>query len=224
MTDWSAFLPPLFVTIKVSLLAGVFVFVLALLTAHRMARSRIRGRSIVDTILLLPLVLPPTVVGFLLLVLFGRQGWLGRTFEWLFDRTIVFTWGAAVIAAVVVAFPLAYRTMRTGFEGVEKELEDAARAQGASELQVFRYITLPLAGRSLTAGFLLGYARGLGEFGATLMIAGNIPGRTQTLPTAIYTAVDAGRMPLAWAWTGAIVLLSFAMLFVAERFNARSQH
>ncbi|HUC90448.1 MAG TPA: molybdate ABC transporter permease subunit [Paenibacillus sp.] len=224
MTNWNAFFPPVFVTIKVSLVAGFIVFALALLTAHRMARSRMRVRSVIDTILLLPLVLPPTVVGFLLLVLFGRQGRIGQTFEMLFDRTIVFTWGAAVIAAVVVAFPLAYRTMRAGFEGVEKELEDAARAQGASGWQVFRYITMPLAGRSLTAGFLLGYARGLGEFGATLMIAGNIPGRTQTLPTAIYTAVDAGRMPLAWAWTGVIVLLSFAMLLAAERFNGGSRH
>jgi len=217
--NWSTFIPPIAISVKVACLSSIIVFVLAAAAARWMAHSRIRGKSIIDTVLLLPLVLPPTVIGFLLLVLFGRRGWIGQAYEWIAGQTIIFTWGAAVIAAVVVAFPLAYRTMRAGFEGVDPELEAAARAQGASEWQVFRYITAPLAARSLTAGYILGFARGLGEFGATLMLAGNIPGRTQTLPTAVYTAVDAGRMTLAWSWAAVIVLLSFGMLLLAERFT-----
>lgn len=125
--------------------------------------------------------------------------------------------GAAVIAAVVVAFPLVYRTVKAGFEDVEKDLEDAARAQGASELQVLRYVTLPLASRSLAAGYVLGFARGLGEFGATIMVAGNIPGRTQTVPTAIYVAVDGGDMTLAWMWVCSIIVISAVMLMFVNR-------
>ena len=219
--NWSLFLPPIAVSIKVACLASVVVFLLAAAAARWMSRSRMRGKSLVETFLLLPLVLPPTVIGFLLLVLFGRRGWIGQAFETIFGQTIVFTWGAAVIAAVVVAFPLAYRTMRAGFEEVDPELEAAARAQGASDWQVFRYVTAPLASRSLTAAYILGFARGLGEFGATLMLAGNIPGRTQTLPTAVYTAVDAGRMPLAWSWAAVIVLLSFGMLLLSVRFTRK---
>lgn len=118
---------------------------------------------------------------------------------------------------MVVAFPLVYRTVKAGFEGVEKDLEDAARAQGASELQVLRYVTLPLASRSLAAGYVLGFARGLGEFGATIMVAGNIPGRTQTVPTAIYVAVDGGNMTLAWMWVGSIIVISMLMLMFVNR-------
>ncbi len=167
--------------------------------------------------MLLPLVLPPTVVGFVLLVILGRRSWIGRWYEQMTEQTILFTWGAAVIAAVVVAFPLVYRTVKAGFEGIEADLEDAARAQGASELQVLRYVTMPLAGRSLAAGYVLGFARGLGEFGATIMVAGNIPGRTQTLPTAIYVAVDGGNMTLAWMWVCSIIVISAAMLMFVNR-------
>ncbi|MNR27358.1 Molybdenum transport system permease protein ModB [compost metagenome] len=167
--------------------------------------------------LLLPLVLPPTVVGFVLLVILGRRSWVGKLYEQFTEHTILFTWGAAVIAAVVVAFPLVYRTVKAGFEGVEKDLEDAARAQGASEFQVLRYVTLPLASRSLAAGYVLGFARGLGEFGATIMVAGNIPGRTQTVPTAIYVAVDGGDMTLAWMWVCSIIVISALMLMFVNR-------
>jgi molybdate transport system permease protein len=216
--DWNEFFDPIILSVKVSIAASIFVFILSIWTARWMAKARFTGKNIVETLLLLPLVLPPTVVGFILLVILGRRSWIGEAFEWLFNGPIVFTWGAAVVAAVIVAFPLAYRTMRAGFESVDKELEDSARSYGASEWQVFRYITAPLTARTLTAGFILGFARGLGEFGATLMIAGNIPGRTQTIPTAIYVAVDGGDMELAWAWAAAMVLLSFVMLLWANRF------
>ncbi|MBP3965362.1 molybdate ABC transporter permease subunit [Paenibacillus lignilyticus] len=215
--DWPTFLEPISLSIQVSLIASVIMLVLSVLIAWRMARMRFFGKSIVDAILMLPLVLPPTVIGFILLVVFGRRSWPGKLYEKLFGGPIIFTWEAAVIAAVVVAFPLAYRTMKAGFEGIDRSLENSARVYGASEWQVFRYITLPLAFRSVTTGYILGFARGLGEFGATLMIAGNIPGRTQTIPTAIYVAMDGGSMRMAWAWAGSMVVLSFIMLLIVNR-------
>lgn len=166
----------------------------------------------VETFLILPLVLPPTVIGFLLLVLLGRNSWIGRLAEWLFAQPLIFSWGAAVIAAVVVSFPLVYQSMRVGFDSVDRELEEAARSQGAGEWQVFRWITLPLVSRSAIAAFILAFARGLGEFGATWMVAGNIPGKTQTLPTAIYVAVSNGDHGLAWIWTAVIILFSWLLL------------
>lgn len=215
--QWADFFAPVWLSVKIAVLTSIIVFLLAVLAARRMAGRRFFGHNLVETVLLLPLVLPPTVVGFVLLVVLGRRSWIGRLYEQFTEQTILFTWGAAVIAAVVVAFPLVYRTVKAGFEGVEKDLEDAARAQGASELQVLRYVTLPLAGRSLAAGYVLGFARGLGEFGATMMVAGNIPGRTQTVPTAIYVAVDGGNMTLAWMWVGSIIVISMLMLMFVNR-------
>ncbi|MFC5650717.1 molybdate ABC transporter permease subunit [Paenibacillus solisilvae] len=217
--DWKDFWAPITLSIQISIIASIIMMILSVFFAWRMAHARFIGKSLVDTVLLLPLVLPPTVIGFLLLVTLGRRSWIGRLYEWVFGGQIVFTWEAAVIAAIVVAFPLAYRAMRAGFEGVERELEDSARAMGASEWQVFRHISIPLSVRSLTAGYILGFARGLGEFGATLMIAGNIPGKTQTIPTAIYVAIDGGSMQLAWALSGTMVVFSFLMLLLANRFS-----
>lgn len=210
--DWQDFLAPVWLSVQVAFLSSLLVFLLAIGVAKGMARARFPGKSLVETVLLLPLVLPPTVVGFLLLVALGRRSWVGEAYEWLVGQPIVFSWVAAVIASVVVAFPLAYRTIKTGLEDVDGELEDAARAYGAGEWQVFRWITAPLASRSLWAGYTLGFARSLGEFGATLMIAGNIPHRTQTMPTAIYVAVDSGNTGLAWAWAGVTVLISLLLL------------
>ncbi len=160
---------------------------------------------------MLPLVLPPTAVGFLLLTVLGRKNGLGRLLEAV-GFPLVFTWQGAVVASVVVAFPLVYRTMKAGFDAVDRDLEDAGRSIGASEWQVFRHIALPLAAPSLLSAYVLGFARCLGEFGATLMVAGNIPGRTQTMPTAIYLAIDTGHAPLAWAWTVSTIVVSFLLL------------
>ncbi|MFC5467481.1 molybdate ABC transporter permease subunit [Cohnella suwonensis] len=217
--DASTFWQPIGLSVRISLIASVIVLVVSVLLAWKMAKARFFGKSVVETVLLLPLVLPPSVIGFVLLVGLGRRSQLGKWYESLFGQPIVFTWEAAVIAAAIVAFPLAYRTMKAGFESVDSELEDSARALGASEWQVFRHISAPLAARSLTAGYILGFCRGLGEFGATLMIAGNIPGRTQTIPTAIYVATDGGSMRMAWAWAGAMIALSFLMLMIANRFT-----
>ncbi|WP_410513713.1 molybdate ABC transporter permease subunit [Paenibacillus sp. BR2-3] len=215
--NWTDFWAPVWLSVKISVITSIIVFILAAAAAKAMAHRKFPGRSLVETVLLLPLVLPPTVLGFLLLVILGRRSWIGKLYEQFTEQTILFTWGAAVIAAVVVAFPLVYRTVKTGFEEVERDLEDAARAQGASELQVLRYVSLPLASRSLAAGYVLGFARGLGEFGATIMVAGNIPGRTQTVPTAIYVAVDGGNMTLAWMWVCSIIAISAVMLMFVNR-------
>ncbi|CAH1215881.1 Molybdenum transport system permease protein ModB [Paenibacillus auburnensis] len=215
--NWTDFFAPVWLSVKISVITSIVVFILATYAAKLMAGRKFPGHSLIETVLLLPLVLPPTVVGFVLLVILGRRSWVGRLYEQFTQHTILFTWGAAVIAAVVVAFPLVYRTVKAGFEGVEKDLEDAARAQGASELQVLRYVTLPLASRSLAAGYVLGFARGIGEFGATIMVAGNIPGRTQTVPTAIYVAVDGGNMTLAWMWVCSIIVISALMLMFVNR-------
>ncbi|WP_435172004.1 molybdate ABC transporter permease subunit [Paenibacillus glycanilyticus] len=208
---------PIRLSIQVALFSSLFVLLLGVAAAWWMSRTKLKGKILIETVFMLPLVLPPTVVGFLLLVLLGRRSWLGRAIEWLFSAPVIFTWWAAVIAAVVVSFPLVYQTMKVGFQFVDKKLEEAGRSIGANEWQVFRHITLPLAFRSLVSAYILGFARGLGEFGATLMIAGNIPGKTQTIPTAIYVAVDSGNTALAWAWTGSIIVISFILLLISRR-------
>ncbi|QJC54145.1 molybdate ABC transporter permease subunit [Paenibacillus albicereus] len=219
--DWEAFWPPVLLSLRIALLASIAALVLGTAAARWMSRTRLRGKLLVETAFLLPLVLPPTVVGFVLLVGFGRRSWAGRLIEAVFSSPLVFTWWAGVLASVVVSFPLVYQTMKTGFASIDQDLEQAARSAGASELQVLRFVALPLAYRSLLAAFVLGFARSLGEFGATLMIAGNIPGVTQTVPTAIYVAVDSGQTSMAWAWTIAIVAFSFVLLLVTGGSRSR---
>lgn len=214
--NWNEFLYPILLSLKVAVVSSVFVLILGGFAAWKMTRRSFRGKIMVETTFLLPLVLPPTVVGFILLILLGKRSWIGHLMDYVFHQSIIFTWGAAVIASIVVAFPLVYQTMSTGFTLVSKDLEDSARSIGASEWQVLRYITLPLAWRSVMAAYILGFARGLGEFGATLMIAGNIPHKTQTLPTAIYIAVESGDQTLAWCWAAAIILISFGLLFIVN--------
>ncbi|HYN27399.1 MAG TPA: molybdate ABC transporter permease subunit, partial [Burkholderiales bacterium] len=146
-----------------------------------------------DATMMLPMVMPPTVLGYYILVLVGRRGPIGAWLDSTFGITLIFTWQGAVIASTLVAFPLVYKASATAFEGVDRQYEQAARVLGKSEWAVFLRVTLPLAWRGILAGSMLGFARALGEFGATLMVAGNIPGRTQTLSIAIYDAVEAGR-------------------------------
>ncbi|GKU76449.1 putative molybdenum transport system permease protein YvgM [Paenibacillus sp. L3-i20] len=198
-------------------MASVIAAVAGIAAAWWMSKKHFKGKIVVETLFMLPLVLPPTVVGFLLLVSLGRRSLLGKFAEWVFSAPVLFSPWAAVIAAVVVAFPLVYQTMRVGFAAVEREIEESARSAGASEWQVFRLITLPIVYRAVITAYILGFARGLGEFGATLMIAGNIPGKTQTIPTAIYVAVDSGNMPMAWAWTVGMIAISFIMLLLTGR-------
>ncbi len=171
-----------------------------------LARGRFIGRELLDALLTLPLVLPPTVLGYYLLVLLGRRGWLGGWLAETFGITLIFTWQGAVIAASVVAFPMVMKSARAAFEGVDPQLEQAARVLGLPEWAVFLRVTLPLAWHGILAGVLLAFARALGEFGATLMVAGSIPGRTETMSIAVYQAVQAGQDDLA----NALVLIMSA--------------
>lgn len=215
--NWDDWLPPVLLSLKVSLAASVIAAAIGIIVARLMTLRAFKGKSIIETIIMLPLVLPPTVIGFILLIMLGRGSWIGQAYEWLFQQPVVFSWTAAVIAAVIVAFPLVYQTMKVGFSSVDRHLEDAARSSGAGEAQVLRFITIPLAKRSLITAYVLGFARSIGEFGATLMIAGNIPGKTQTVPTAIYIAVETGDTAMAWAWTISIIVFSFVMLLFTGR-------
>ncbi len=216
--DWHGFWPPVLLSVRVAFVSSLIAWILGLWLGRWLSRKVFPGKALLETIFLLPLVLPPTVVGFILLKGLGRRSLLGQFAEWLFAKPIVFSWEAAVIASVVVSFPLVYQTMKIGFAGIDSCLEEAARSAGAGEWQVLRYISLPLALPSLVSAYILGFARGLGEFGATLMIAGNIPGRTQTVPTAIYIAVDSGHTSMAWAWALSMILLSFLLLSLTGRF------
>jgi molybdate transport system permease protein len=204
-------LSPLWISLATSVTATAITFVAGLAAAVWRERHTGPTMALVDGIFLLPLVLPPTVVGFLLLLLFGRNGPLGKLLL-RFGATILFSWPATVIAAAVVAFPLMYITSRAALEQVEPELLQAARTLGASEWRVFRQIALPLAWPGVLAGTILSFARALGEFGATLMIAGNIPGRTETIPIAIYFAVEADEIQRALSWCAVDVVISLALL------------
>lgn len=208
------FWSPVRLSVQIAGLSGILVFILGIMLARFMAKKRFKGRVILETVFLLPLVLPPSVVGFLLIVFFGKNGTLGQIIEKVFNQPIMFTWWAAVVASTVVAFPLMYQSAKTGFEGIDEEIENAARVDGAGEWKLFLLVSLPLAGKSILTGAILSSARALGEFGATLMFAGNIPGQTQTIPTAIYIAMDSGNMTLAWLWVAVIIAISFIMLFI----------
>ena len=206
---------PLWISLKSSAIATFVTFFLGIAAARWMLSTRIKCKPLIEGILISPLVLPPTVVGFLLLLLFGRNGAIGQ-FLLQFDLTIIFTWQATVITATVVSFPLMYKTALGAFEQIDPNLLNAARTLGASEWQVFWRIMLPLARSGILAGTILAFARALGEFGATLMLAGNIPGQTQTIPMAIYFAVESGDMRQAAIWVLIILCLSLSALTVVN--------
>jgi len=171
--------------VRVAGVATLLAALLAIPLAYYLVRARFWGRSLVEGFLLLPLVLPPTVIGYYLLVVLGRRGWLGQYLDRWFDYSITFHWHGAVVAATVVAFPLLYLSARAGFAQVDRELEDVARLQGANHWQLLWHVSLPLAARGIMAGLVLAFARALGEFGATLMLVGT-GSKTQTLPLVIY--------------------------------------
>src|SRR5262245_7869853 len=190
--------------------------------AYLLARRRFWGRGLVDLLVTLPLVLPPTVTGYYLIVLLGRRGLLGAPLYNATGWTVAFTWYAAVIAATVMALPLLVRTARAAIESVDRDLERAAYTLGRSEWQTALTVTLPLARNGILAGLVLAFARALGEFGATLMLAGNIPGKTATVPLAIYTAVQTGETSQVMVLVGLLTVLSCAVLVVAGRLGARA--
>ena len=204
---------PLWISLKTAFLATIITSIIGIFISYKMANYKGRGRGLIDGVFTIPLILPPTVIGFFLLLICGKNGFVGKIFM-SFNKNIIFSWSATVIAATVVAFPMMYRTCRSAFEQIDKNMISAARTLGLSETKIFFKIAIPLAWPGIIGGLVLSFARALGEFGATLMIAGNIPGKTQTMPVAIFFAVEGGDMNKAMLWVLIIVAISFIMIFL----------
>ena len=209
-------------TLGVCALSTALITPPSLALAWLLARKRWRGKTLVEAIVTVPLVIPPVATGLILLKLLGRRGPIGSFLHQHWNFEIVFTWRAVVIASAVMSFPLLVRGARVGIEGVERELEDVARIFGASQLRVFFSITLPLAARGIWAGLVLSFARAVGEFGATILVAGNIPGKTSTLSLKIYEAVQLGHDEMAWRLVAVCIVIAFAAVWLSERLSRNS--
>jgi molybdate transport system permease protein len=211
--DWF----PLWLSLRVASVSTALALLGGLALAWILANGQFRGRDVLDAVVTLPLVLPPTVLGYYLLVLLGRESWLGALYEGITGSPLVFTWQGAVVAALLHSAPLLIKTARAALESVDHSYERAARVLGASEWRLFWRVTFPLAWRSILAGVALCFARSLGDFGATLMVAGNIPGRTQTVAIAIYDAVEAGNGHVARVLVIAVSAIALVVLTLANR-------
>lgn len=205
-------LSPILLSLKIATIATVFSFVLGVFFAYILNRKNVPGKSIWETLLIMPMVLPPSVMGYLLLIAFGKRGLIGGFFLETFQIQIVFTWVAAVIASCIVSLPLMYQNVKSAFISLDPIYEKAARTLGSSEWKIFRTVIFPLAWPGIISGIALSFARAVGEFGATLMVAGNIPGKTQTIPTAIYFAVESGKTDLANRLVLIMTVFSFALI------------
>ncbi len=215
--DWF----PLWLSLRVAVLSTAIAALLGIWLAYLLANRNFRGKEALDAAVTLPLVLPPTVLGYYLLVVLGRESFLGKIYESVFGAPLVFTWQAAVVAALFHSAPLLIKSARAGFESVDRSYERAARNLGASEWRVFWRVTLPLAQRSILAAAALAFARSLGDFGVTIMIAGNIPGRTQTVAVAIYDAVESGKGTVARVLVLVISGVAISILWLANRLGPR---
>jgi molybdate transport system permease protein len=215
--DWF----PLWLSLRVAFVSTAIAFGVGLWLAYILANWEFRGKEVLDAAVTLPLVLPPTVLGYYLLVLLAGNSPLGKLWESIFGSPLVFTWKAAVVAALLHALPLLVKSARAALESVDRSLERAARNLGASEWRLFWRVTLPLARRSILAAVALAFARSLGDFGVTLMVAGNIPGRTQTVAVAIYDAVESGNTALARTLVLVISAVALLILTLANRLNPR---
>ena len=204
---------PVILSLKVAAIATVIAFFLVVFFAYLLTKKDIPGKNIWETVLILPLILPPSIVGYLLLKVFGKRGPIGAFLLDTFGIQVVFTWIACVIAASVVALPLMYQNAKGAFQSVDETYEMAAKTLGSRPFKVFRTITIPLSAPGIISGIVLTFARALGEFGATLMLAGNIPGKTQTIPTSIYYAVVTGKDEQATTLVFIMVLFSFTLVF-----------
>lgn len=221
--DWS----PLIISIKTACFSTIIVFFLGLLAAWFVSRSNSKFKGLIDNILILPLILPPTLIGFFLLVFFGKNGPIGSLLFELLNISVIFTWAANIIAATVISFPLMYKTARGAFEQVDNNLIYSARTLGAKEWRIFWKVVVPVTWPSICAGVVLSFARSLGEFGATLMVAGNVSGKTKTIPLAIYFAVEAGDMSKAYLWVELIFSISLAGIILMNywaRIDQGNQH
>ncbi len=218
----NAVLSSLRLSLQVAAAATILMIFFGITVAYFLARKDFRGRELADMLLTLPLVLPPTVTGYYLIILFGRNGWIGK-FIWQWTGfSIMFTWYAAVLASFVVAVPLLIKTARAAIESVDRNLIQASYALGLSEIQTALHVTLPLAGRGIMAGIVLSFARAMGEFGATLMLAGNIPGKTDTLPIAIYASAGSGDWSEANMMVLCLTAVSGITLYLANRLSKRA--
>ncbi|MEQ8153671.1 MAG: molybdate ABC transporter permease subunit [Clostridiaceae bacterium] len=213
-------LTPLWISAKTAFTATFITFFLGIAAAWFMTVKKGRFSSILDAIFIIPMVLPPTVLGFFLLIIFGKHGPVGRLL-YSIGITIIFSWPATVIAASVVAFPLMYKTAKGAFEQIDSNLLNAARTLGVSETRIFWTISIPLAWPGVAAGTVLSFTRAIGEFGATLMMAGNIPGKTQTIPIAIFFAVEGGDYNQAFLWVLIIFILSLTVIILSNYWTAR---
>jgi len=218
----NAGLTPLWISIRTSLLATFITFFIGIGSAYLVANYQGKWKGLIDSLFTLPLVLPPTVLGFFLLLLFGKNGPMGKLLA-LMDKSIIFTWSATVIAATVVAFPMMYRSARSAFEQIDINLISAAKTLGLSNWEIFYKIAIPLAWPGIIGGLVLSFARALGEFGATLMIAGNIPGKTQTMPLAIFFEVQAMDYKGAMLWVMTIVAISVVMILILNKWSDKQQ-
>lgn len=219
LTDWF----PVILSLRVALISVVIITCLGIPLSRLMARREFYGKDIVEAAITLPLVLPPSVVGYGLLLLIGKNGLLGKALAGM-GISLIFTWWAVVLAATVVSFPLMYQSAKAAFQSVDINFEKAARTLGASEVRIFLTVTLPLAWPGIVAGLVLSFARALGEFGATLMVAGNIPGQTQTIPTAIYFAVESGDTATASTLVAIITVFSFFVIFWVNRWSKKQNY
>ncbi len=206
-------LSPLYISIKTSILSTIITFFIGIFVSYKMAYYNGKNKGILDTLLTIPLILPPTVIGFFLLIIFGKNGFIGKIFL-IFNKNIIFSYWATVISAVVVSFPMMYRSSRSAFEQIDNNLILCAKTLGLSNWNIFRKIAIPLAYPGIIGGVVLAFTRALGEFGATLMIAGNIPGKTQTIPIAIFFAVESGDMNIAIFWVLMTIFISFFMILI----------
>ncbi len=204
---------PLWISTKTATIATIITFFLGILISYWMSNFKGKSKGLIDGLFTLPLILPPTVVGFFLLIICGKNGPVGKLLE-LFNTSLIFSWAATVLAAIVVSFPMMYRTTRSAFEQIDINILSAARTLGLSEFKIFHKIAIPLAMPGIIGGLVLSFARAMGEFGATLMIAGNIPGKTQTMPLAIFFAAEGGDMQKAMLWVVIIVTLSLFLILI----------
>ena len=204
-------------SLKVTVISVFVTFFIGTALAYVFHKNSFKFKNIIETLIVLPMSLPPTVIGYILLILIGRRGLIGKYFYEWFGWNIVFSWKAACLVAVVVTIPLMYQNAKLGFDNVQKEIKEAAKVDGAESFQIFRYIIFPMASKGILAGILLSCIRAMGEFGATLIVAGNIPGQTQTIPLLIYFSIESGEIKKANILIIIIVIFSFILVIIINR-------
>lgn len=204
-------------SIKVSLISVFITFLVGTFLAYIFTKYNFKFKTLMETIIILPMSLPPTVVGYILLILVGRRGIIGKYFYDWFGWNIIFNWKAACFASIIVTIPLMYQNAKLGFKSVRKEVKEAAKIEGASSWQIFKYISLPLSFNGIFVGILLSLVRSIGEFGATLIVAGNIPGQTQTMPLLIYFSIESGEIKKAQILTAIMIIFSFIIVLLINK-------